>query len=270
MPFRQMNYSDHLDDIFDELTDLTPLQRHILKQRYRFLMNEYRFRCRLYAWLFHTLRLTMTIGSLAVPALLTIQNTPGASQIMYWVTWSISLAVTASHGITTLFRLDKRYYSIHATAERLRSETWQYIQLSGRYSGHHGYRNRKPTHANQHVYYCTQLEKINMKRIDNEYIKAGEDPNPPAPPSGAEALAPGAKPSGDTMVPSPPELDTPASQTNSTTKTGQIESRTIVGDEDEEGHAKNAITLQMSGSPPTSMSADNPTRLPFLQNTSTM
>lgn len=243
-----MRYSDHMDDMFDELTDLTLLQRHILKQRYRFLMTDYRYRCRLYSALFHIFRLTTTVGSLAVPALLSIQNTTGSSSVMYWFTWAVSLAVTASHGITSLFKLDKRFYTLHATAERLRSETWQYVQLSGRYSGHNGHHT--PTHANQYVYYCTQLEKINMKRIDDEYIKAGDNPHPPAPGP--------VHPAGYSMVPSPPDLEPGQA------KSRRKDSISTVG-VNEEDNTKEAITLQMSGSTPITVSSENPARVPLLQ-----
>ena len=258
-----MKYADHMDGLFDELTDLTALQRHTIKEHYRFLMSEYRFRCRLYAVLFYVFRITMTVGSLAVPALLSIQHSADTSNYMYWITWGISLAVTASNGITTLFKLDKRFFTLHATAERLRSETWQYIQLSGRYSGHHGHHHHKPTHTNQYVYYCTQVEKINMKRIDDEYIKAGEDPNPPP-----AASAPGAKPTTDTMVPSPPELDTPSSMTSSSKKAPVRRESLGTVEEDDTEDKKDTITLQMSGSTPETVSKPNPATVPLLQNAS--
>ena len=173
MSLTPMRFADHMDDIFDRLDDLTLLQRHTIKERYRFLMTEYRRRCHIYAALFYSFRLTMTVGSLAVPALLSIQNSPGAANYLYWMTWGISLAVTTANGIMTLFKLDKRFFMLHATAEQLRSETWQFVALSGRYSGHHG--NHKPTHSNQFIYYCSQLEKINMARINDEYVKTGDD-----------------------------------------------------------------------------------------------
>jgi len=221
----KMRYPDHMDNIFDELSDLSNLQRHTLKERYRFLMTEYRKRCAIYNFLFYTFRLTMTVGSLAVPALLSIQSAPGAPASMYWVTWAISLAVTTSNGIMTLFKLDKRFFMLNATAERLRSETWQFIQLSGRYSGHHGHPHR-PTHANQFVHYCTQLEKINMKRIEDEFIKTGDEAHTAPPSSGA----PGQKQSND-MVPSPPDqnLQTPGSKADSIS---------IVEDYDDMGYPK--------------------------------
>lgn len=163
---------DDVEPLFDQLQGLTPVQRATVKNRYRFMMADYRRRCRLYSYLFYVLKLTMTVGSLAVPALLTIQTDAMYGSYMYWVTWGISLAVTTANGIMTLFKLDKRFLTLHATAERIRTETWQYFMLAGRYSGHHG--RGRPTHASQYVYYCTQLEKIHMKQVDEEFIKVGD------------------------------------------------------------------------------------------------
>ncbi len=171
--------------MFDALTDLTIHQRETIKSRYRFLTNEYRRRGRLYTLLFYVLRITMTVGSLAVPALLSLKVAgPDAESILYWFTWGISLAVTTSNGMMTLFKLDKRFFMLHAIVERIRTETWQYLALSGRYSGHYG--NVRPTHRNQYVFYCSHLEKIRMKHIEEEYIRAAGDaddkkPMPPAP-----------------------------------------------------------------------------------------
>lgn len=180
-----MNNQDDMTPMFDALTDLTLHQRDTIKSRYRFLMNEYRRRGRLYTFLFYLLRITMTVGSLAVPALLSLRTTgPDAEAILYWFTWGISLAVTTSNGMLTLFKMDKRFFMLHAIAERIRTETWQYLALSGRYSGHYG--GVRPTHRNQYVFYCSHLEKIRMKHIEEEYIRAAGDaddkkPMPAAP-----------------------------------------------------------------------------------------
>jgi hypothetical protein len=167
-----MRSLDDMETMFDELTDLTLQQRRTIKSRYRFLMNEYRRRCRIYTFLFYTLRITMTVGSLVVPALLSLRAGPDTDQTLYWITWAISLAVTTSNGLTTLFKLDKRFFMLQAVAEKIRSETWQYLALAGRYSGHYG--GAKPTHKNQYVYYCSYLEKVRMRHIVDEYLKPAE------------------------------------------------------------------------------------------------
>jgi hypothetical protein len=180
-----MTYQDDMGPMFDALTDLTIHQRETIKARYRFLTNEYSRRGRLYTFLFYLLRITMTVGSLAVPALLSLKAQGQDSEtVLYWFTWGLSLAVTTSNGMMTLFKLDKRFFMLHAIAERIRTETWQYLALSGRYSGHYG--NVRPTHRNQYVFYCSHLEKIRMKHIEEEYIRAAGDaddkkPMPAAP-----------------------------------------------------------------------------------------
>jgi hypothetical protein len=162
-----MEHQDDMDDMFDKLNDLTEHQRASIKHRYRFLMNEYRRRALHYSVIFYLLRTTMTVGSLAVPALLSLQanNNPD----LYWFTWGLSLAVTTANGITTLFKVETRYLTLHTTMENLRTETWQFLELAGRYSGHHGH--VIPTHKNQYVYYCSRIEKIRMKQVGEEFVK---------------------------------------------------------------------------------------------------
>ena len=164
--------------MFDHIPGLTVLQRESAKARYRFLLAEYRYRSWLYAILFYTLRITMTVGSLTVPALLSLKVDGSTGEAaLYWTTWAISLAVTTSNGLMTLFKLDKRFFMLHGVAERLRTETWQFLTLSGRYSGHYN-SDESPTHTNQYVHYCTNIEKIRMRHMDDEYISMGEGDKP--------------------------------------------------------------------------------------------
>jgi hypothetical protein len=169
-----MNHQDDMAEMFDNLPGLTTLQRESAKARFRFLLTEYRWRSWQYAILFYLLRITMTVGSLTVPALLSLKvSDPVGEAALYWTTWTISLAVTTSNGLMTLFKLDKRFFMLHGVAERLRTETWQYLTLAGRYSGHYG-GDEAPSHANQYVHYCTNIEKIRMRHMDDEYISVGE------------------------------------------------------------------------------------------------
>lgn len=169
----RMRSLDDLSAMFDQLSGLTPQQRATIKQRYRFLMAEYRRRCRFYTILFYLLRSTITVGSLAVPGLLSLTVPAESQDLLRWLTWSISLAVTTANGLVTLFKVDKRFFMIHAIAENLRTETWQYLALAGRYSGHHG--GSPATHANQYVIYTTRMERVRMRHIDEEYTRQAEE-----------------------------------------------------------------------------------------------
>lgn len=184
-----MRSQDDMDLMFDELTELQPNQRAFIKHRYRFLMEEYRKRAFAHSILFYVMRTTITAGSLAVPALLSLQSAD-----IYWFTWALSLAVTTANGITTLFKLETKFFLLHTTMEQIRSETWQFLELSGRYSGHHG--NITPSHRNQYMYYCSRIEKIRMRHIGVEYSKHGEQ---------SESQQGQPNQNSATVVPSPPD-----------------------------------------------------------------
>ena len=161
--------------------DLNDTQKQIIQVRYLNILENFQRRCRNYSYLFYVGHFTVTVGSLFVPALLSIQNSDtsftftGAnfSVQVYWSTFVISILVTIFNGILTLFKVDKKYYFLNTTLERLRSEGWQYFSLTGRYSGHL-VKNGPPSHANQFVFFTHYTEKIKMKQVEEEYYKADE------------------------------------------------------------------------------------------------
>ena len=134
------------------LIELTPVQKSVLKHRFMPILYHLRIRTYRVSVLFHIGRIIVTVGSLIVPALLSIQMSGSGENITYWSTWTISLFVTICNALLTLFKLDKRYYYLHTCLEQLHSEGWQYIQLSGKYSGFNT-PTVTPTHSNQFIYF---------------------------------------------------------------------------------------------------------------------
>ena len=167
-----------------EKTKLSDLEKTILKSRYVRVIQDYQRRAYFFTVCFHSMRFFMTVGSLIVPALLSIQYTnsattevisdPGTFEYrVYWATWVISLLVTMSNGLISVFKIDKKYYIAHTTLEHLRSEGWQFLELSGRYSGFYT-PSVVPTHTNQFIFFCSSVEKIKMKQVEEEYYKLGD------------------------------------------------------------------------------------------------
>jgi hypothetical protein len=157
---------------------LEPLQKRALASRLETLLEEYSTRTARYSCSFHTLRIVITVGSLIVPALLSVQYNVNTSEsqideTVYWIVWLLSLFVTISNGIVTLFKVDKKYYVLNTTFQHILSEGWQYIELSGKYSGHKT-PSLIPTHQNQYIVFATSLEKIRMRNIEDEYYKIME------------------------------------------------------------------------------------------------
>ena len=169
-----------------EATPLTTIQKSILKLRFLSLLYEYRNRSIRYSYSFNTLRIIISIGSLIVPALLSIQYTPGTSTTqgglqtnveMYWIIWTLSLLVTISNAIVALLKVDKKYYTLNTTYEHLLSEGWQFIELSGKYSGFY-LPSEISTHQNQFIFFCNVLEKIRMRNVQDEYYKLDDHAHP--------------------------------------------------------------------------------------------
>jgi len=155
---------------------LDSTRKKIITLRVKGLLAEYYRRSFRYSVTYNTLRVTITVGSLIVPALLSVQYTssPGnpsasANQV-YWSVWILSLLVTISNGIVALLKVDKKYFVLNTTYQHIISETWQYIELSGKYSGFYT-PNEQTTHDNQYKYFCHTLEKIRMKQVEDEYYK---------------------------------------------------------------------------------------------------
>jgi hypothetical protein len=155
---------------------LSPYHKGILEQRYSSIVREMQARAARLALFFHTGRTMITVGSLLVPALLSIQTPEGTSPyapVIYWSTWVISLLVTMCNALIALVKLDKRYYLVHTTLEMLVSEGWQFLELTAKYSGFHT-PGVQPTHENQFIFFCHAIEKIRMRQIEEEYYKLSE------------------------------------------------------------------------------------------------
>lgn len=159
-----------LFDIFQTLK-IEQYKKTVLQQRYLEVLRNFHKRARYLELMFYATRLIVTIGSILVPAFLSIQGSQGSTTQtqIYWATWVISLSVTISNGIMSLFKLDKKYFFINTTLEMLHSEGWQYIGLSGRYAGKDAL--IPATHDNQFLIFSHMAEKIKMRQVEEEYWK---------------------------------------------------------------------------------------------------
>jgi hypothetical protein len=108
--------SAHLLNILHSIEGLTHFQRHTISTRFITVLEEIRGRANYFSLWFFTGRTVITVGSLIVPALLSIQysttvpdNMQHLPNIIYWITWFASLLVTTFNGVLTLFKIDKKY-----------------------------------------------------------------------------------------------------------------------------------------------------------------
>ena len=158
---------EKLFNIFETL-DIEVYKKKVLQERYIDVLERFHNRASYLSIIFYASHLIVTIGSILVPALLSVQM--NTDTFMFWSAWIISILVTICNGLISLFKIDKKYYFINTTLEMMYSEGWQYIGLSGRYS------NRdtpyiSATHENQFLIFFHMAEKIKMRQVEEEYWK---------------------------------------------------------------------------------------------------
>jgi hypothetical protein len=169
--------NQQLLEALNDIEGIDGLSKKALLYRTSSVLDEYTQRAYLYTWVYHGGRSIVTIGSLIVPALLSIQNGGGGlnayANELYWLTWTTSLLVTMFNGILTLFKIEKKYIYLNTLQEQVRSEGWQYVQLTGKYGGHH-YSSQISTHKNELIHFTHSLERIKLNQTNEEFWKSQE------------------------------------------------------------------------------------------------
>jgi hypothetical protein len=168
---KENNYTEILNKL-----DLEDFQKIIIRLRYIDILDMLHKRTTRITISYYFNKIIVTIGSLIVPALLSIQYTntgPGQdarsfSFQIYWSTWVLSLLVSICNGLMSIFRVEKKYIYLHSDIEFLTSEGWQYAGLTGRYSGFFT-PGQEPSHKNQFKFFCHITEKIMMKEVEAEF-----------------------------------------------------------------------------------------------------
>ena len=171
--FERLGYKDQVLDIINSLELSSETDKHILKSRFLYEVLNYDARRDHTKRYYNVFRFAVAVGSILLPALLSIGQMDPAKlprnfdQISYWSTWSISLTVTICNGFLQLFSLDKNYFEYAITSEQLKTEGWQFFQLSGKYDEY-------PDHATAYRSFCKSIENIKRKQVEKEFSGKGE------------------------------------------------------------------------------------------------
>jgi hypothetical protein len=107
---------------------------------------------------YYTLRLITIIGGVIVPALVSLTASGTGAIIIRWLTFSISLAVALSAAIEEFFRYGDRWRNYRRSAELLKIEGWNFIQMSGPY-------RRYENHAHAYSKFAAQVEDIIQRDV---------------------------------------------------------------------------------------------------------
>ena len=171
--FERIGYKDQVLDIINSLELPSETDKHILKSRFLYEVLNYDARRNNTKKYYNSFRFIVTLGSILLPAIMSIgQMDPTKlpkhfDRFSYWASWSISLTVTACNGFLQLFSLDKNYFEYAITTEQLKTEGWQFFQLSGKYEDY-------PDHSSAYRNFCKSIENIKRKQVEKEFSGKGE------------------------------------------------------------------------------------------------
>tara|TARA_B110000967_G_scaffold203242_1_gene243557 strand:- start:1534 stop:2379 length:846 start_codon:yes stop_codon:yes gene_type:complete len=167
------SYANQVNEIINTLKLDSETDRGILKSRFLSEVVKYEERKLHTKKYYDRFRFIVTVGSIILPAILSLgQMDPtklpkNFDQIVYWSSWTISLMVTASNGFLQLFSLDKNYFEYALTTEQLKTEGWQYFQLSGKYED-------DGSHQAAYKDFSKAIENIKRKQVEKEYSGKGD------------------------------------------------------------------------------------------------
>ena len=166
-------YKDEVLEIIDGLELGSKTDNSILKSRFLSEVLNYEKRKLHTRKYYNIFRFIVTTGSILLPAVLSLGQMDPAKlpknfdTISYWISWMLSLSVTASNGFLQLFSLDKNYFEYAITTEQLKTEGWQYFQLSGKYDDYE-------SHKEAYRPFCKSIENIKRKQVEKEFSGKGE------------------------------------------------------------------------------------------------
>ena len=171
--FERLGYKEQVLDIINGLKLSSETDKSILKSRFLYEVLNYDMRRNHTKKYYNGFRFIVTVGSILLPAILSIGQMDPAKlpknfdRFSYWSSWTISLTVTVCNGFLQLFSLDKNYFEYAITSEQLKTEGWQFFQLSGKYEEYE-------SHADAYRPFCKSIENIKRKQVEKEFSGKGE------------------------------------------------------------------------------------------------
>lgn len=171
---KKFNYNEQLKADFGRLfnqMDLDPIQHEFLKARWLDQVLWMEKRAARARDRYYQLRLVTIIGGVILPALVTLAG-PGingagmnddARRVLGWSTFLISQAVAISAATEQFFNYGERWRHYRRSVELLKSQGWQFFQLSGSYST---YRATSRNHREAFPLFASQIEEIIQRDVE--------------------------------------------------------------------------------------------------------
>ena len=164
----QEQYKEEIGGLIDAI-DLSDLQKRFIKARWLdqvLWLDKRANQCRNR---YYTLRLFTIIGGVIVPALVGINSSNGQIRVaLGWIAFAMSQIVAISAALEELFQSGKHYTQYRNTAEAMKIEGWQFLQLSGPY-------RRLEKHTQAFSQFASRVEALIKKDVQGYISEVQQD-----------------------------------------------------------------------------------------------
>lgn len=144
-----------------EMLTLNDLQKHFLRSRWLDQVLWMEGKAAKARNRHYLLKVVTIVGGVLLPALVTLNNSedPIVRQYVYWSTFAISLLVSTTSSLDSFFMYGDQWRNYRRSVESLKTQGWQYFQLSGPYVSY-------TTHAQAFNAFAAQVENIIQQDVE--------------------------------------------------------------------------------------------------------
>lgn len=156
-----------------EQIDLPDLQKQFMKARWLEQLLWLEGRAQTTRNQYYFLRLLTIIGGVIVPALVSLNiNANDVQVVVGWLAFGLSQVVAISAAVEEFFHYGERYRHYRNTAEAMKIEGWQFLQLSGSYRHAQSYAEVYPDFAQR-------VENIIQRDVEGYFSKVVQEKEKP-------------------------------------------------------------------------------------------
>ena len=167
------DYRKTIESISDN--ELSELNKMLLRKRFIPILKTMELEMKRVSTGFTLFQIVTTLGSIVVPALLSIEDRNFSfnstnldlerqSHNLYWTTWAISIAVTISNAFNQLLGLEKKYIIRNIHLSQMKKEGWSFLEKSGNVYGKDPSKTR-----NELIYiFWKRFETLRHNQIKND------------------------------------------------------------------------------------------------------
>jgi len=158
-PYREFLKKD-FSEIFDTLK-LQDLQRKFLASRWLDQVLWMEAQAGQARNRYYRARLITIVGGIILPALVSLNNTSNAKvrDVLIWGSFGLSQVVAVSAAVEEFFHYGERWRHYRRTVESLKTQGWQFFQLSGTYINF-------STHEQAFSAFAGQIEEIIQRDVE--------------------------------------------------------------------------------------------------------